>query len=251
MVVVTQEIKDMLKVDIPVYEISRKTSIYPSTLHYHYKKLYGLKLKKVNINFPSQEEIGEFMGIFAGDGSFYHDRKRGHYNIRVCTGYYETDYAQVLFDNFSKWFSKEPYVYYIQKDEDLSAIITGYSSKEIYLFIKEYLVWEGKKSYSVRLKSLADKKLNLGFLRGLIDTDGNFHRPKNCLSFSTVSPKLATQVLLIIKQLFNIEASLYIAQEEGKADLYRISLYSKNAKNILEKIKPNNFNKTLSYYGCS
>ena len=49
MVVITQEIKDMLKADVPLYDISRRTGIYPSTLHYHYKKMYGLKLKKVNI----------------------------------------------------------------------------------------------------------------------------------------------------------------------------------------------------------
>src|SRR3989344_7741807 len=99
MVVITQEIKAMLKADVPLYDIARQTGMHPSTLHYHYKKLYGLKLKKVNIHFPSQEEIGEFMGIFAGDGSFYHDKKRGHYNIRISSGYYETDYAKVLFNN--------------------------------------------------------------------------------------------------------------------------------------------------------
>src|SRR3989344_8312573 len=111
MVVITQEIKAMLKADVPLYDIARQTGMYPSTLHYHYKKLYGLKLKKVNIHFPSQEEIGEFMGVFAGDGSFHHDKKRGHHNVRIHCGYYEKQYADAIFKKCVEWFEKVPKAY--------------------------------------------------------------------------------------------------------------------------------------------
>ncbi len=111
--------------------------------------------------------------------------------------------------------------------------------------IKEYLDWKGKKTYTVRLKNinLKDKKFNLGFLRGLIDTDGNYYPPKRRLSFSTVSKELAYQVFDIISFTLHVQPKIFIYKKVGCSDLYTLSLHGKNSKNLIDLINPGNKNK--------
>ena len=99
----------------------------------------------------------------------------------------------------------------------------------------------------MRLKKLDlnDNEFNRGFLRGLIDTDGNYYSPKRRLSFSTTSELLSQQVIKIIKNLLKISPNFYVIKKEGYHDLYTITLHGKNSENLINIIKPKNINKSM------
>ncbi len=190
--------------------------------------------------------MGEFLGIFSGDGSFYKS-KGCHYSVRIYTGSYEIGYIQYLNKKLIKWFNKKPHIYYTKYKNSFSATIFHYDSKVIYLLLKEYLNWENKKTYSIRLKDLKleDKEFNLGFLRGLIDTDGNYYHPKRRLSFSTTSKELYLQVDKIIKYNLDMSPNFHIYKKVNRSDLYTVSLHVEKARKAITLIKPNNPNKTV------
>jgi len=96
----------------------------------------------------------------------------------------------------TEWFDKQPRVY----GHDSSTYVLEFNSKKIYRLLCDHLSWMGKKTYSVHLRdlNLANVSFNLGFLRGLLDTDGNYYPPKRRLTFATVSPILAQQTQAIL-----------------------------------------------------
>lgn len=245
MVVITEEAISMIRRGISLNKINKATGLGKSTLYFHYKKLKGKKTIPIKFNFSNETEIGEFMGIFAGDGSFYKQIKTSHYVIRVYVGYYELNYAEYLRDTFSKWFTKKPAIYFTYYRGNRSAVIIQYYSKDIYLLIKKYLEWSGIKTYSIGLKNLDIKKhnFNIGFLRGLIDTDGNFYAPKRRISFSSTSKKLSDQAYSIMKEIGGVTPNLNIIKKEGRHDLYTLALHGKNAKRLIKIIQPRNINK--------
>lgn len=244
---VNEKIISMIKKGDSLNKICRKTGIGKSTLYFHYKKLKGKKIPLIKFNFPNENELGEFMGIFAGDGSFC-KRPNSHYVIRVYIGFYEKHYADALNIKFLEWFNKKPQIYLSYYQGKKSMVTLCYYSKDIYDLIKKYLKWEGTKTFSVRLNELNLEKIdfNSGFLRGLIDTDGNFYAPKKRISFSTISKELANQVSLIIKNLIEISPNLNITKKEGRHDLYTLTLHGKNAKKLINLIKPRNINKNAA-----
>ncbi len=247
MVVINDDILSMIKKGISLNKISQKTGLGKSTLYFHYKKLKGKKTIPIIFNFPSENELGEFFGIFAGDGSFC-KRPKNHYVIRIYIGYYEKHYADILKDKFQEWFSKKPLIYFGYHNDKKSVINIQYYSKDIYELIKKYLEWEGTKTLSVRLKNLKLDKtdFNIGFLRGLIDTDGSFYASKRRISFSTISNKLSHQAFLIMENLVGIPPKLNVIKKEGRHDLYTLTFHGQNTKKLINILKPRNTNKSAA-----
>jgi hypothetical protein len=241
------EVINLIKKGESINKIRKITGLAKSTIYHHYKKIKGRKIKRIKFNFINHNELGEFLGIFSGDGGFYKSKKY-HYSIRIHTGYYEEGYKRYLSKKLPLWFNKKPHFYYLKYKNKNSTIIFHYDSKKIYSLLREYLDWKGKKTYTVKLKNLDlnNKKFNLGFLRGLIDTDGNYYEPKRRLSFSTVSRKLAYQVYKIIKYNLKITPNIASYKKTNRARLYTISIHGLNAKKIIDIIKPNNPNKTYA-----
>ncbi|MDP1729154.1 MAG: LAGLIDADG family homing endonuclease, partial [archaeon] len=211
------------------------------------KKIKGRKFSLVNLHFSKKDELGEFLGIFSGDGCFC-KRPNSHYIIRIYVGYYEKHYADYLGHKFYEWFGKKPNIYISYYRGKKSMITLYYSSKIIYEHIKKYLSWEGKKSYTIRLKSLDlnNRMFNIGFVRGLIDTDGSYYAPKRRVSFSTVSKELSKQVMAIIENLIKIKPKCYILHPRGEHELYTITLHGENAKKLIRLVKPQNINKGIA-----
>ncbi|MSS74936.1 hypothetical protein EXS73_01860 [Candidatus Pacearchaeota archaeon] len=247
MVKVNETILSLLKNGTSLNKVSSITKLNKSTLYFHYKKLFGKKNKPFVFLFKNKEERGEFLGIFAGDGSFYLDKKTSHYTISIATGHYEKEYAEFLKKAFFDWFNKRPMIYTSQYKGKPSCIRTSYYSKELYLFIKEYLTWSGKKSYNICLKELdlTEKDFNRGFLRGLIDTDGSCYIPKNRVSFSTISKKLAEQASAIMESLTNSKPKVYIIKGINEATLYTVTFHGQPARELIAIIKPHNQNRKL------
>jgi len=238
---VGEDIKDMIRKDISLCEINRKTGIAKSTLYHHYKKIKGRKYKLVQISEEDKEKIGEFMGVFAGDGNYYFDKNKYQYKIRIYSGYYEGEYANHLKNFLTELFSKIPRVYSSSKSR---VIVTEYYSKDIYYLIQKYLVWGDNKTKTVRLREIQslDKSFLIGFLRGLFDTDGGIHKPKNKVAFGTASEKLAYQIKDILS-LLGMKPGFYKYKNK---DFWYIDIYGKRTDRFMMLIRPNNPNKIIN-----
>ncbi len=223
---------------ISINKISKELNLAKSIIYYHYKKIKGKKFKDVEFNFNKEDELGEFLGIFAGDGNFFHD-KNGSYNIRIFVGYYEKEYAYILENLFFNVFNKKPWIW-----TNKSVIILQYKSKKLYKLLREHLNWIGKKTYSVGLINLNHSKLFFtGFLRGLLDTDGSYNKSRNTIMFSTTSKNLDLQTAFILEKILNIRFGKYIYYQEGRKPLYQTLIYGENARSIIEILKPRNKSK--------
>lgn len=244
---ISQEVIDLINKGESINKIRKITGRAKSTIYYHYKKIKGKKYKEIKFNFKNNEELGEFLGIFSGDGSF-NLGKNYHYKIKIHIGYYEKPYANYLKKKFIEWFDKKPQEYYTNYNGKKSKIELVYDSKQLYLFLRRYLSWTGKKAYTIKLKKLniKDKEFNLGFVRGLIDTDGNYYAPKRRLSYATTSRELINQVFRIFKHNIKIDPKFYLYKKSKRSDLYTLSVHGVEAKKSIELVKPKNINKNYA-----
>lgn len=178
-------IKRLAKSGMSINKICKKLNLPKSTVYYWFRKTIGRKIKKVTIKNNLEEEIGEIIGIFAGDGNFYMD-KNYRYRVRFYFSNDEIRYAQKV-----NWLLKQVYGKYGRVFTQGNMILIQIISKDISNHIKKFLFWEGKKTYSVRLKK-QPKYYSLdflkGFCRGLMDSDG--WSTKGNLMISCVSEKL-------------------------------------------------------------
>ncbi|MFQ6056962.1 MAG: LAGLIDADG family homing endonuclease, partial [Methanosarcinales archaeon] len=236
---VTKEVIELIQRGVSINNISKQTGFAKSTIYHHYKKIKGKRFKEIKLNFKNENELGEFLGIFSGDGYFRKD-KNYHYTTRIYTGYYESDYVEYLKRKLHIWFNKKPQIFHVKYENRISCVVFSYDSKKIYLLLKKYLDWEGKKAYTIKLKKLDlnNKEFNIGFLRGLIDTDGNFYAPKRRISFAAVSDNLIRQVNKIIVNNCNLQPKYFELKKNGRANLHTLSLHGKHAKSLIKQIKP-------------
>ena len=223
--------------------ISKELGIAKSTIYHHYKKMNGKKIKPVRFNF-TDEDLGEFIGIFAGDGNYYYHKKTGHHRISIYTGTYEKKYAKNLSLFLSTIFSKSPSIFKMKK---YNVITTRYNSKDIYLLLKNNLHWTGKKTYTVQLKDIHSRSIKFleGFLRGLLDTDGNIYQPRNRVSFGSVSEVLMRQVQYTLEK-WGFRPLFHIFKPRGnRVPFYAVSMNGDRAIKFIKLIKPRNPNKTF------
>jgi len=223
-------------------QISQLTNRPKSIIHYYSQELLVHKTTTPKFNF-SDEELGEFMGIFAGDGGFYFDKKLYKYTIGIYTGFLDSDYKEKQINLFKKIFSKKPQCYTKNNDH---VYVIRYYSKDIYNLIKKYLDWNGKKTYSIKLKDMLNnpKEFNIGFLRGLFDTDGSYYRPKKRISYGTVSKELHSQTLSLLRSL-GFEPKYHISNPKDKSRFYSVVLHGEQSNKFIKLIKPRNTSKLI------
>ena len=161
--------------------LSNLIGVGKPTIYYQVRK-FKPRIKKdfvVNLN---DFQIGELIGAFAGDGTYYHSKsdRRSHHKIRYClSSLTDIPYAKHLMQ-LLKGMGLNPYII---KKKDGNSIELTINSKSFIEFIKEYLKWDNDKTFSVRLRPLIDSysdEFLKGFARGLMDTDG-FLNPGNAV----------------------------------------------------------------------
>jgi len=203
-------------------QISSLINLGITTIYYNVRKFKPKQRKKFVCNL-NDFQIGELVGAFAGDGNFYHSIKGrcSKYTIRYFLSY-EDDmfYAQYL-TNLLKNMNLNANMFPRKQGEKWSVIIINVYSKEFYNLIKNYLIWEGKKGHTVRLKDniLAyNPNFLRGFVRGLMDTDGFVGISNIC--FAVVSKSLVLNFKDILF-LFNIESKFFTKiRERNRKDLH-------------------------------
>lgn len=208
-------------------KISSKLGIGKTSIYYHVRKRFGKKLRDVVVNESLREELGEIIGAFAGDGNLSFYRKLYHYKITFYLSNYEDDYAKRLVKLILLVFNKKPYIWNSKKS---NCILVSVYGKKICDTIKRFLTWENDKTFSVRLKDMnsLDKPFLIGFLNGLVNTDGAVNIPKKRVMFATISKELRQQASKILNG-FNIPHCNYIVKgKNNKRDLYCFEIGSKN-----------------------
>ena len=231
------KIKELAAQGQSVNTIKEELNIPKSTVYYHFKKEVGQKQKENALIIPKDEEtIGELCGIFAGDGNF-HKKKEGQYRIRIFLNLND-DYWEDLADFLEKELEKRPNIYHY---EDKSRATLDYSSKELYELFKNRLDWGENKTRTVKLANIDSltEEFKVGFVRGLIDTDGHKETKFRRYIYGTVSKELRNNFSKILDEL-DIDHTKYC--EESKKDewpnMHKVRISGNSAEKFSNKIRP-------------
>ena len=231
-----------------LYQICRNLNVKfknKSSVYYHLRKNFGRSFKLVKIDHSDQDAIGEIMGLFAADGSSV---PQSNYQVRFHLDKNEEAYAKEFAIILSKMFDKPPRLYDFQG----KSITITYKSKLIYEFIKEYLNWNDKKTYTVLLRSLNHSKdFLIGFLRGYFDGDGYSKEDQRTAQFITTSKIMYNQLQEILSLLkLRFDSRVYHDKREGRHTAYYIILRRLEAVKFINLIQPRN-SKRVKPWACS
>ena len=116
-----------------------------------------MRNNEINMNRLNEYEIGYITGLFIGDGYLYHDRWR-HYKVEFYLNYKKDKDVANFIVYLLKKVGLNPY--FMIRD---GCLIIRLNSKLLYFFIRDR---------TNNLFKLYSSKFNLGFISGLIDSDG-------------------------------------------------------------------------------
>lgn len=229
-----QQINELIKRDNSLNKISKIMNKSKTTIYYHFRRIKGTTMKPLKLNYENDELWGEFLGLVAGDGCL---NKTKQYNYRVYLFFNKTEkeYVKELEKLLYKLFGKGPSIF-----DRGDIFILWYSSKKLYNLIKDYLLWDdvGRKSHSVHLKNKGySKQFKMGFLRGLIDSDGYLSHKK--ITFATSSSSLAKDTKRFLEDLeINYYYAIYKDKRENRMDMHHINIRMKERERFLNLINP-------------
>ena len=212
-----EKIIELIQSEVSIPKIAKILNINKSTIYYHYKKIKGKKYQKPTI--PVDEQIvGEFLGIFAGDGSYHYEKKTCHYTIAIYLhAVDDKDYGDYVKNLIERNFNKKVRTY---QSKNLLTLV--FYSKDIYNFITQYLNIVPIKTYSVHLKNLESLSHDFltAFVRGIFDTDGH-HKYDGRLVICLASKPMIDQIALILNKL-DIQNKIYV--RNGPRQHYELNI---------------------------
>lgn len=223
-----------------INKISKKLNISKSTIHNYYRKIKGKKYKDSSFIVNFSENEGEIVGIFTGDGSQHGDIPHGNYKTNIHFGS-NLDYVNHVKNLYDTYFNKSWSIYKeFPKGYNMKYRLNAVN-KKIFNYFLNYLIYKRETKHdTVKLKTLnLPKNFKIGFLRGLVDTDGTVCKYDNRIRviYYTTSKILAKQINLLLKD-FQIKSGVYITKKEGYKDLYMVQLSQKDVIKFLKIIKP-------------
>ena len=241
---VRARIIELIRSGVSIPKISHQLNLAKSTIYHHYKKIKGKQSKEAII--PLNDFIlGEFLGAFAGDGSFFYDKKYGHYTLSFH--FHAIDdrrYAEYLKEVISKEFKQKARFY--QKPP--RAMVLVFYSKKIYLLLKAYLGITGAKTERLELLKSMDElshNFKIGFVRGVIDTDGHVNK-HGFIVLSLIAKKLVLQVSEMLHE-FGIQNKVALRKKQNNwKDQYELRIPKKEMKAYLSIIGFSNKRKELT-----
>ena len=201
------------------------------------RKIRGKTCQDI-LTIPSNPTIiGEFLGVFAGDGYFFFDPKGYHYTFLITLhAKNDLQYVEYLETMFRSHFNKEVRKYYVG-----NSIRIMFESKKLFNFINSKLEIKNK-TYNVRLKGRIDDygmDFLLAFVRGLMDTDGYVR--EYSIGIKMASKYVIYQISKILKKI-DIENKISIIKDPRPncKTLYQISINKNQLSNFYGKINFSN-----------
>ncbi len=234
-------INTMVAKNLSLNKISEVLGLSKSTVYYWYRKVKGKTFTKLVINSANQEIVGEFIGAFAGDGNYTVDRDYKH-QISISLNSRDLYYITHLRNLIGIVCGRMPHVYTYDREH---VTILRVVSKDLALFVKLYLTWANTKTATVELRDRGkelDKRFIVGFLRGLMDTDGYINHGAKYATFSTISPRLARNIETSLTFL-DINFKEYLNEDRRKnyKPVFRIRV-TKDFKKFISVVQPKHFN---------
>lgn len=230
-------IRDLAAKGESVNSIKERLGLPKSTVYYHFRKEVGQKQKENALKLPEDDEIiGELCGIFAGDGNFY-NRGDGHYKIDFVLNHND-EYWQKLANHLESVLEKRPADYH---EKPHSRTKLRYYSRDLYDLFRKYLSWEeSSKTSTISLKNKdMNTEFQIGFIRGLIDTDGYKEKKFRRYIYGTVSEELRNNFSYILDDL-GIEHTNYTEEptNEEWQIMNKTRISGESAEKLSNKIKP-------------
>lgn len=227
----------LIKKGLSLNKISSISGRSKTSIYYHFRKIKGKIVQPVAVNYSNDELIGEFMGLFAGDGCINVTRDF-KYRVFLCFNY-KTE-QQLAYNTIQNLliplFGKKPMIF-TRKTSNFNLC---YYSKNICQFIKEYLTWNesSRKTYTVSLRTRKHSdKFAIGFLRGSIDSDG--HISKHNISFASVSKQLIEDISSFLSR-FSIKHNIrtYKEKRANRKDIQHITVSWTDHDRFLNLVEP-------------
>lgn len=100
-------IKQLIESGSSLNEIVKITGKSKTTIYYHFRNIKGKTYSSITINEKDHEHIGEFIGLFAGDGNFFKTNQY-HYRVFIFFGPDELYRVTTTKEMLIKLFSKSP-----------------------------------------------------------------------------------------------------------------------------------------------
>jgi hypothetical protein len=230
-----KEITRLIKKGKSLNSIGKLTDKSKTTIYYHFRKIKGRTFYPIKVNTQNEELVGEFIGLFAGDGCA--DKTEiCQYRTYLCFNITEEVFVKDLIENvLINLFGKKPMIFKPENKLNLC-----YYSKNIHKLIDTYLVWnkDSRKTHSIRLrKKNYSNKFIIGFIRGCLDSDGYLSDKK--ITFASSSPYLIEDIKKFLEHL-NIQHSYHIYKEKrtNRVDMHHINIRKKDRNRFLNLIKP-------------
>lgn len=240
-----QQIREKARNGDSVNQIKEELGVPKSTVYYHFKKEVGQKQKENALKLPENEEVvGEICGVFAGDGNFYYEENNYKYRVKFTLNLNQ-DYWKKLAKFLEENLQKKPH---INHQENYNRTNLRYESKPLVTLLKEHLTWEENKTDTIKLKDKKySKEFKVGFLRGLLDTDGYKDTTRKRYCFSTVNTELGKNISELLGDLdIPHELKTYRDTRENYQDMNRVYINGEHTEKLTAKIQPRH-PKKISY----
>lgn len=225
---------------VSINKISKELHLGKSTIYYYYKKIKGKKFVEPEFKLGNSRLEGEINGIFAGDGSQYYDKKRGHYEVNVHFGVKNYCYAIYVKRLFENYFHK---TFRLNWDSDTQIRIRT-QSRKIFNYFQNYLSYDCHiKHCTVKLKDHCSSAFKTGFLKGMFDTDGCLKvvakENRTRIFYSTTSEQLAFQIGDILNEL-SMKNKVYTIDRSrrGEKTIFLVNVWKESTNRFIKTIKP-------------
>jgi hypothetical protein len=242
-----EEIECMIINDVSLNDLVKITGKNKTTIYYYFRNIIGKTFHPIIVDESNEELIGEFIGLFAGDGCFYKEAN-GNYKIGLFFNKTEIRYVEELKIILQKIFRKSP-----RLDKRDNRLILVYYSKNIYLLIKKYLDWNttGRKTHSVHLKEdKYSQEFKIGFLRGSLDSDGYFS--DKTIMFASSSKRLIENIKSFLTDL-NIpyHYNEYVEKRSNRVNMHHVNIRRPDRERLIRLINPREYKNLKGPYASA
>lgn len=216
-------------------KISRNLSIGKTTIYYHMRKIRGKKYQPPELKLNNLELIGEIIGFFCGDGQYINNRERWDQRIRFHFNAKENLIIEHYRKSLNFLTGRLPTLFLSN-----SVRIIQIHFKEFCQFILDYTNFSDKKTKTIELRKkdlLKNRRFVIGFLRGLLDSDGYVRKGRKEIYFGSISSKLFTDFLCGLNH-FHFKYKTYLQKRVGRSDFYRVRLSGSEVDRFIHLIKP-------------
>ena len=235
MVIVNSKLLDKIKKltehGTSLNNIQKLTGLSKTTIYYHVRKIKGRTIVQPSINFKSEKTLGEVVGIFAGDGSLNFVADDYRYTIRIHSSIYNFEYLLYVKKLYERCFKTKFRICKYNTRRFLEK-----QSKMIYNFFFNYIDFNPHdKANTVKLKSGLSREFKIGYLKGILDTDGTVCNTKTGkkIAIYTSSDFVAPQIRNIIEEL-----GFACGMSKSSKDVYSIYLLSRDVDRFIRFVKP-------------